>query len=341
MKVVRVVVVESSVPERAHLVRTLQAGGDIRVVGEAAGATEAIRMVRELAPDVVTLDLQIADGGGQQVIEDVMAVAPTPILVLSGTISGRESVEAVDALVAGAVDVLPKPPVWSATDEETLRAQVRIVSGVAVVRHRSRMARRPARPSEGDGARATGVPIVAIGASTGGPAVLAEILGGLGGIGASVLVVQHLHPDFVGGLVSWMARVSPIPVELAADGCRLEPGVAHIAPGGTHLRVGKDDTIVLDPSPATLHRPSVDVLFTSLAERVNGRNVGVLLTGMGDDGATGLLALRRKGDVTIIQDEETSVVFGMPRAAQRLGAAQHVVPIDQIARTILRAVSKS
>jgi two-component system chemotaxis response regulator CheB len=179
---------------------------------------------------------------------------------------------------------------------------------------------------------------VAIGASTGGPAALAEILGGLGGLGASVLVVQHLHPDFVGGLVSWMARISPLPVELARHGEGLRAGVAYIAPGDTHLRVGPDDDIVLDAAPETLHRPSVDVLFMSLAGRKNGSNVGVLLTGMGDDGAQGMVALRRRGDVTIAQDEATSVVFGMPLAAQRLGGAVHVVPLDQIARTIVRAL---
>ena len=341
MKAVRVVVVERSGQERAELVKTIQAGGDISVVGEAAGPTDAIRMVQQLAPDVVTLDLQLEDGGGQQVIEELMAYAPTPILVLTGNITGRESLEAVQALVAGAVDVLPKPTVWSEADAEAVRAQLRIVSGVAVVRHpRARLARQAARsPAAGDG-RATGVPVVAIGASTGGPAALAEILSGLGGIGACVLVVQHLHPDFVGGLVTWMARVSPLPIELAADGSSLRPGVAYIAPGGRHLRVDEHDMISLSETPETLHRPSVDELFASVAARANGRNVGVLLTGMGDDGAAGLLALKRRGDVTIVQDEGTSVVFGMPRAAQRLGAAQHVLPVDQIAATIARALKR-
>jgi two-component system chemotaxis response regulator CheB len=335
----RVVVVESSQQERAHLVQTLEASRDITVVGQAAGAVEAIRMVQDVRPDVVTLDLQIPDGGGQQVIEQLMAFAPTPILVLSGSIASRESLEAVDALVAGAVDVLPKPRVWSGAEEEALRAQVRLVGGVTVVRHPR--ARLPAsrRASRNDDDRPSAHPVVAIGASTGGPAALAEILDGLAGLEASVLVVQHLHPDFVGGLVSWMTRVSPLPVELARDGDRLRAGVAYIAPGGTHLRIGPDDRMVLDAAPEMLHRPSVDVLFSSLAERVNGTNIGVLLTGMGEDGARGLLALRRGGAVTIVQDEETSVVFGMPRAAQRLGAALHVLPLDRIAKTIMRAAS--
>ena len=335
----RVVVVERSQPERTHLARVLEAGGDITVVGEAGGAADAIRVVRDVRPDVVTLDLHIPDGGGQQVIEQLMAFAPTPILVLSANIAGRESVEAVDALVAGAVDVLPKPTTWSSAEEDALRARVRLVGGVTVVRHpRARLAPASRRTTTTGDQRGRGHPIVAIGASTGGPAALATVLGGLAGLEASVLVVQHLHPDFVAGLVSWMARVSPLPVELARHGERLRPGVTYIAPGDIHLRVGPDDGIVLDPEPAALHRPSVDVLFSSLAERANGSNVGVLLTGMGDDGASGLLALRRRGDVTIAQDEETSVVFGMPRAAQRLGAAQHVVALEQVADAIKRAL---
>ena len=338
MSAVRVVVIENSPQERAHLVETLQAERDITVVGEAADAADAIRMVQELRPHVVTLDLQVPAGGGQHIIEQLMAVCPTPILVLSGNITGRDSVEAVDALVGGAVDVLPKPRTWSRDEEQALRARVRLVAGVAVVRHpRGRLARQAARSVAADRARATGVPIVAIGASTGGPAALAEILGEIGVIGASVLIVQHLHPDFVSGLVSWMARVAPLPVELARHGAPLRPGVACIAPGGTHLRV-EGDVMVLDPEPETLHRPSVDVFFQSVAARGNGRNVGVLLTGMGDDGAAGLLALRRRGDVTIAQDEATSVVYGMPRAAQRLGAAAQVLPLDRIARAIVRAI---
>ena len=336
MKTVRAVVVEDSQVQRAHLVRLLQADGDIAVVGEAAGATEAISVVQALRPDVVTLDLQIPDGGGQLVIEQLMASTPTPILVLSASVAGRDSEEAVAALVAGAVDVLPKPTRWTDAAEEAIRSRLRIVAGVAVVRRARARTPRPgasaAPPSRGP---ATGVPVVAIGASTGGPAALAVVLAGLGNIDAAVVVVQHLHADFVDGLVSWMDRVSPLVVEIARHGAPLRRGVASIAPGGTHLRIGGDDRIVLDPKPETLHRPSVDVLFSSLAARAGGRSVGVLLTGMGDDGAAGLLELRLRGAVTIAQDEGTSAVFGMPRAAQRLGAAAHVAPLDRIAATIV------
>lgn len=329
------VVVEDSTVQRMHLVQTLEADGDLEVVGQATGAREAIDMVRAERPDVVTLDLHIPDGGGQHVIEEVMASSPTPILVLSGTVAGPESVEAVEALVAGAVDIFPKPAHWDAYAERGLRARVRVVAGVHVIR-RTHIRTHPARrPRSASGRRTIAPTMVAIGASTGGPAALAQVLSELAGLDAAVLVVQHLHPDFVNGFVSWMARVSPLEVELASAGVVPRPGTVHVAPGGTHLRIGANDEIVLDSDPETLHRPSVDELFTSMAARAAGRNVGVLLTGMGEDGAAGLLALRRRGDVTIAQDEASSIVFGMPRAAQRLGAATDVLSLDDIAAYIL------
>lgn len=336
---IRVLVVEDSLVQRAHLVRTLEADGDITVVGEAEGATEAIEGAARLAPDVITLDLEIPGGGGQHAIEQIMAFTPTPILVLSGTIAGRESTGAVDALVAGAVDILPKPRVWDAAAEQVVRERVRILRGVTVLRHprggqaRPGRAASPARPG-------AAVPVVAIAASTGGPAALAEVLGSLGSLGAAVLVVQHLHPDFVDGLVTWMARVSTMPVQLAGDGQPLRPGVVLIAPGDVHLTVSSEDTVALTPEPQTLHRPSADVLFRSL-DATRRAIVGVVLTGMGDDGAAGLLTLHQAGATTIVQDEATSAVFGMPRAAHRLGAATMMLPLEQIADAIVAAVPAS
>jgi two-component system chemotaxis response regulator CheB len=167
------------------------------------------------------------------------------------------------------------------------------------------------------------------------------VLSGLAGLSAPVLVVQHIHPDFVGGLVRWMARVSALPVQLAQHGARLQPGVVYIGPGGTHLKVGAADQIELDTSPKSVHRPSVDVLFSSVARRAEGPKVGVLLTGMGQDGAAGLLELRQNKGVTIAQDEATCAVFGMPQAAQRLGAASRVLPLGDIAAAVAAAVARS
>ncbi|HEX2699726.1 MAG TPA: chemotaxis protein CheB [Acidimicrobiales bacterium] len=329
-----VVVVDDAPVQRAYIARILRTDGDIAVVGQADTARQAIDVVASLRPDVVVLDLQIP-GGGQHAIEQIMAFTPTPILVLSAGVDGRESLDAVEALVAGAVDVLPQPHPGDTPAENLLRQRVRTLRGVTVLRH-PRGSRTSAPEARRPAGASTGIPVVAIAASTGGPAALSLVLSGLTGLRAPVLVIQHLHPDFVDGFVTWMARDAALPVELARDGAVVKPGVIYIAPAGTHLKLAADRRIVLDPEPETLHRPSANALFHSLAEH-GGPVIGVVLTGMGDDGATGLLALRRRGAVTIVQDEETSAVFGMPQAALQQGAAARVVPLGRIAATILGA----
>lgn len=334
---IRVIVVAHAIQERNSLIRALEAEGDIRVVAQAVDSRDAIKAVQSVEADVVTLDLQLPDGGGQAVIEQVMAFNPKPILVVSGAVNGTDRQGAVDALVAGAVDALPKPSEWDDVAAQRLRDRVRLIRGVTVVRHvRGRLV--PRRSSEKKDVAPTPTPVVAIGASTGGPAALATVLGGLAGLKATVLIVQHIHPDFVEGLVRWMARASALPVELARDGERPRGGVAYIAPGGAHLTLGPTGRIVLDPEPATLHRPSADVLFSSLAKRGRVGAVGVLLTGIGDDGAKGLLELRKSGASTFAQDEATCAVFGMPAAAQRLGAVKGMLPLEKIAAAIMRSV---
>jgi two-component system, chemotaxis family, protein-glutamate methylesterase/glutaminase len=348
---VRVVVVEDSPVQRAHLVEVLEAEHDIAAVGQAGDPVEAVALVHRLRPDVVTMDLGLPGEGGIGAIEQIMAEVPTPILVLSARVTCAGSAAAVESLLAGAVEALPAPERWDGEAERQVRCRVRLLSRVAVVAH-PRGRRRPPAP---DPYRA---PPVAIAASTGGPAALAEILPCLGGLAVPVLVVQHLHPQLVDGFVGWMQRVSALPVVVAADGDRPQPGVVYIAPAGAHLRLapapgvpvlpaGPPRTLppggrrlVLDPGPASLHRPSADELFGSVAATAGGQSVGVLLTGMGDDGAAGLLAMRRQGAVTIAQDEASSVVFGMPRAAQELGAAAEVLGLGRIHGGIRNAVAR-
>jgi two-component system chemotaxis response regulator CheB len=337
---VRVLVVEDSAVQRAHLVRVLEAEGDIEVVGHVADAGEAKAAVERHRPDVVTVDLQLPGGGGRHAIEQIMAFAPVPILVFSATMAGSESTVAVDALVAGALDALPKPTRWTAAAEADLRKRVRALRGATVLRHPRGKRTAPVAPGTGNGGTRSTVPAVVLAASTGGPPALAQVLSGLGGLRAAVLVVQHLHPDFIDGFVTWMARVSPLPVQLAAHGMPLQRGGVYIAPGGTHLKVDVEGRAVLDPRPKSLHRPSADELFQSVAAVLKRRAVGVLLTGMGDDGAKGLLAMRTAGAVTIAQDERSSAVYGMPRAAVSLGAASKVLPLDAIADEVVASMRK-
>ncbi len=340
----RVVVVEDSALQRAHLVSVLERDADVCVVGQASDASDAITVIERERPDLVTLDLVIPEGGGMRVIEHVMASMPTPILVLSATVTSRESVPAIEALVAGATDALPKPSRWTPAYEDELRRAARAVRGVAVVRH----PRGTLAPRRGlaDTPRTSRTPrrgrhVVAIAASTGGPPALARVLGDLDGLAAPVLVVQHIHPEFVEGLATWMRQVSPLPVRVARSGEPAEPGTVYIGPGNVHLRLAVGGRVELSPDPPSIHCPSADELFRSVAEHAGADGIGVVLTGMGSDGATGLAELRRRGGLTIAQDEASSAVFGMPRAAMRLGAVDSVLPLTEIAGAVLAVARRA
>lgn len=335
----RALLVHRSPEARTQLVEVLQRDGDITVLEPPAGAAEAVLRVQQDQPDVVVLDLQPGDQGGQHAIEQIMALAPTPILVLSvggGGGGGADSPATAAALRAGALDVLLTPAEWTADGEARLRRSVRQLDKVVVIRH-PRGGRSSAVSSPTSGKLTA---MVAVGASTGGPSALADLLSGLAGLQAPVLVVQHLHADFTGGFLKWMSRASALPVEVAQHRHLAEPGHVYLAPGGLHLRLGPDLHIELASLPLSLHRPSVDQLFHSLAENAGAGSIGVLMTGMGDDGARGLLAIHRKGGRTLAQDEASSAVFGMPRAAQRLGAVTDLLPLDRLAGAVCRAVEQ-
>jgi two-component system chemotaxis response regulator CheB len=326
----RLVLVEDSMTQRAHLRRLLEAEGDIKVVAEATDAGSAVDEVARHRPDVVTMDLDMPGGGGQGAIARIMAETPTPILVLSGVIDTAAAAPAVGALAAGAVDALPKPRRWTEEAAGTLRRQVRTVAGVSVVGRRRGPAFRPASSAGGA--------VVGIGASTGGPAAVATLLGALPAVPAPVMLVQHIHPSFVAGFVSWLAGAIDLPVELAEHGATLRDGHVYVAPGDVHMRLAARRKIALDPEPPSVHRPSIDVLFHSIAALAGDRSVGVLLTGMGEDGAQGLLAMRTARGATMAQDADSCVVFGMPRAAERVGAVERMLPPTRLAAAVVRAV---
>ncbi|WP_111764999.1 chemotaxis protein CheB [Nakamurella deserti] len=333
---IRVLLVQANSLQRTQLVEVLQRDGDIRVLGPAASATDAISTVQHDRPDIVVIDLQLADGGSQYAVEQIMARNPTPILVLSSRIADRRSPRAVEALVAGALDALPTPTPGDTRSEGELRHCVRQLRKVTVIRHpRGGRTTPPPRP-----ALAGRTPVVAIGASTGGPTAVATVLSGLAGLAAPVLIVQHLHPDFTSGLLDLLARSSALPVRMAEQGVVLQPGTVYLAPGHQHLKLGAGSRVELDPQPLALHRPSADELFSSLAVHAGPAGIGVLLTGMGEDGARGLLELHRRGGRTLAQDQATSAVFGMPQAAARLGAVNDLLPLGQLAAAVVRAVGE-
>ena len=337
---IRVVVVEDSLLQRSHLVRLLQAQGSITVVGEAGTVEEAVAVVGRLRPDVVTMDLEIPGGrperpGGIVAIEQLSHGDPVPILVLSSHVATRHDTLAIEALAAGAVDVHPKPPTWSDADAASLRRRIAVCSRVEMVRRR-RPASRPDVPRGGAG----GPAVVGLAASTGGPSALRTVIGGLGGIPAPILVVQHIHADFCASFASWLQDVTGLPSALAEDGEEAAPGRVYVAPPHTHLRLAPGRRLALDPEPELLSRPSCDELLRSLAQHAGPSAVAAVLTGMGDDGARGLLAVRQRGGRTFAQDGESAVVDGMPRAARELGAASRTVSIEAMAPAILDAVGQ-
>ena len=341
MTAVRVVVVEDSPVQRAHLVDVLEAERDIAVIGQAGDPVEAVALVQRLRPDVVTMDLGLPGDGGLGAIEQIMAGLPTPILVLSARVTCAGSAAAVESLLAGAVEALPKPERWDAEAERQLRCRVRLLSGVTVVAH-PRGRRRPPAP---DPSRA---PPVAIAASTGGPAALAEMLPGLGGLAVPVLVVQHLHPQLVDGFVGWMQRVSALPVVVAADGDRPQPG-SSTSPRPAPTSSSSRPRPVRDrrwgrPGPS---RPAAAAWSSTRTRRActgrrptscsarsppprAGRRSACCSPAWATTARPGCWPCAAQGAVTIAQDEPTSVVFGMPRAAQRLGAAAEVLGLGQI-----------
>ena len=331
---VRVLVADDSELFRDVLSRVIAAEPGFEVVAAAADGNEAARLARTLKPDVITMDLNMPDADGFSGIARIMAETPTPILVLT---VNREEAVGFRALSLGALDILEKPSPTSNLDDygTLLRSRLRLLAGVKVIRHlRGLRGRRAtdARPS----ARTD---LVAIGASLGGPRALATLLRGLPrSFAAPIVVVQHIADGFTEGLANWLTQESRLEVREARDRDVLKPGLVLLAPAGRHLVVTQGGARLSDAPPVDSFRPSVTPLLRSAAEAYGSRACGVILTGMGRDGADGLKALKGAGGHTIAQDEGTSAVYGMPRAAIESGAVDQVLPLDDIARALLELV---
>jgi two-component system, chemotaxis family, protein-glutamate methylesterase/glutaminase len=330
-RAVRVLVADDSELFRDVLSRVIAAEPGFEVVAVAADGGAAAALARTLRPDVITMDINMPDTDGFSGIARIMADTPTPILVL--TASPTEAV-GFRALSLGALDLLEKPQATTNLDHygALLRSRLRLLAGVKVIRHLRGLRERRAAPPRAAG-RAD---VVVIGASLGGPRALATLRRGIpADFPAPIAVVQHIADGFTEGLASWLATECRLEVREARHGEVLRPGRVVLAPSGRHLVVAEGIAQLSDAAPVDTFKPSVTPLFLSAARAYGPRCCGVLLTGMGRDGAEGLKGIKDAGGVTVAQDEATSAVFGMPRAAIELGAVDRVLPIDDIPRLLL------
>lgn len=313
------------------LARTLFDGDAFAVAGECT-YLDALDVVRAQSPDVLLIDLTSDDALVS--IERVMAERPTPILALDP--GQLERTQAFRALALGALDVMERPATPGPDFWQAVARQLMVLAQVRVVRHVQGKLRRK-QATEGADAP---FPLVAIAASLGGPRALSQVLRVIPkGFPAPVCICQHISDGFTEGLAHWLSLETALRVQEATHELLMEPGTVYIAPSGAHLMVRGDGRLVLDNRPPVRgFRPSCDLLLSSAAEAFGRRCIGVILTGMGRDGARGLKEIRERGGRTIAQNAETCVVYGMPREAVQLGAAEEILALDRIGPTLLEWV---
>lgn len=342
---IRVLIVEDSVTQREILKRLVNADGAFIVVAEARDGREAIAKVLEHSPDVVLMDIHMPDMDGIEATRQIMRLRPTPIVVASATLRKQDVNLALQALEAGAISVISKPQGAVLLNLDKIAPSLRneLLAASTARLHRRGAVRPPARTATRQfSTRPTDtIDIIGVCASTGGPPVLKQLFSALPKpLPAPVLLVQHISQGFEEGFARWLSDCTGQQVRLATSGQKLEPGI-WMGPNGEHLTVSSSARIALQPkSPRDIHAPSGNPLFESLARHFGPKAVGVLLTGMGDDGARGLVALKLAGATTIVQDEASSLIWGMPKSGKQLGAATHELNPEEIAAALTQLLER-
>ncbi len=342
----RVLIVDDSAVVRQVLTEILSQDPGIEVIGSAADPILAREKIKRLNPDVITLDVEMPRMDGLAFLENLMRLHPIPVVMVS-SLTERGADTTLQALSLGAVDFVAKPKLDVARGLQdyaqeitskvkmAARSRVRPLGRPPTVKHVLEPRQAPARAST----FRTTDRLIAIGASAGGTEALRVVLEGMPADAPAVVMTQHLPASFSTAFAERLDRHSAMSVREATDGEAVLPGHAYLPPGGKHLRIIRDGARwrcrIDDGPPVNLHKPAVDVLFRSVAISAGPNAVGAILTGMGDDGARGLLEMLQAGAPTLVQDEATSVVWGMPGAAYKLGAAQEVLPLDRIAARLL------
>lgn len=346
---IRILLAEDSPTIRRYLSSIIEETVGMRVIGEARNGDEAVKMVATLQPDVVSMDIKMPEMDGLEATRRIMASHPTPVVVVSGMLDVDVQLS-LQALEAGALAVVGKPPDRKnpayANKVRELITTLRAMAGVKVISRRAYP--RPTDETQETvkviAPNAIARPeIIAIGASTGGPSALNRLFKGFpSDFSLPIVLVQHMPHEFIAGLAHWLEDTTPLHFEIARSGLSLKAGTVTIAPGTAHLAVlhrGQGLIARLLPDDGMRrYVPSVDVLFESTAKICGSAAIGVVLTGMGDDGADGLLKMRQAGAYTFVQDEASSTVFGMPRAAIEKQAAQHIESLGDLATKITKLI---
>jgi two-component system chemotaxis response regulator CheB len=346
---IKVLIVDDSKVIQEFLNHLLSSDPEIRVVGIASSGNEAIQIAREEKPDLITMDIHMPGMNGYEATRKLMETVPTPIVIVSGNADLREAGRANKYIEAGAVAVILRPEPFQITEFASFRNEliqtVKLMSEIKVVKIYSRNRKDQnlnqdfVRIFDNDLRR---IHIIAIGASTGGPLALQAILSRLPeNLSVPVLIVQHIAPGFVKLFQKMLSSTSGINLKIAEDGEPLKAGIGYIAPDNFHMGISEDNRIILsNQQPENGSKPSVSYLFRSVAKIYGANALGVLLTGMGRDGADELKDMKDKGAITVVQNEESSVVFGMPGEALRIGAANQSLSPEMIAQIIIKANSK-
>ncbi|HKI26554.1 MAG TPA: chemotaxis response regulator protein-glutamate methylesterase [Candidatus Sulfotelmatobacter sp.] len=335
---VRVLVVDDSALMRKLIPQMLAADDSIEVVGTAMDGAFCLKKIEELNPNVITLDLEMPGMNGIDTLKEIMRRRPVPVIVFSSHSTEGASVT-MKALGLGAFDFVTKPKDASAHMAETARELIAKVKAAAECKLKPRFRTVSSRPEKVSGLSGTPTKVVAIGVSTGGPQAMEYLLSQLpGDFPGTIVVVQHMPEGFTDMFARRLDEICALRVKEAQSGDTLQPGRVLICPGSRHMKVKRlpmGDIVVLTDEPRVNgHRPSADVLLRSVADEFKANAVGLLMTGMGDDGAEGLGAMKREGGMTIAQSEESCVVFGMPKAAIERGYALRVIGLDVMGATL-------
>jgi two-component system chemotaxis response regulator CheB len=337
MPPIKVLVVDDSSAIRDVISHVLEEDVDIRVIGSAANGREAVAMVTTLQPDLITMDLIMPVMDGFEAIERIMSTRPTPILVIT---SCQESSSAFKAIETGALEVISKNDLMVGQAKRLVET-VKVLSRVRTITHLRGRRYKPFPNCAKDHEDENGIgKVVAIAASTGGPNAISAILSVMPQhFPSPILIAQHIDADFVIDLQMWFNGITPLQVKIARADEKLSGGTVYIAPGGYHLSLGSHGLIALtQKKQGELYVPSCNLLLASAADNYGHNAVGIILSGMSDDGVEGIKAIKQQGGTTIAQDEKTSVVFGMPKMAIESGCIDYIMPVGKIGEALINMI---